>query len=178
MFGRCSWNNFYHLCLLLGTGRLTIRYLICKQSLASRTCCFIKDGARCRRGYHLKATIYKEREEVKRGEVRSNRRMEGEPTKVGPALTQISENTTLPFQQDYIRLQIYQVLQEMRQPQNMIWAEKVKQVPLISQPITPIQEMRSLPTKDTRPSEIGENTPLSDIIPTMTVGELLKLMKQ
>ena len=104
--------------------------------------------------------------------------MEGEPTKVGPALTQISENTTLPFQQDYIRLQIYQVLQEMRQPQNMIWAEKVKQVPLISQPITPTQEMRSLPTKDTRPSEIGENTPLSDIIPTMTVGELLKLMKQ
>ena len=40
---------------------------MCEQSIKDRTCCYLKAGSRCRRGYHLRGTTYAEQGEENEG---------------------------------------------------------------------------------------------------------------
>ena len=147
---------------------------LCKQSQHNRTCCFIKEGSRCRRGYHLRNTIYAEKgadrnnSEDKQSKVNNNERISNRE--------KISTNTQAsevpPFQQDLLRLEIYKILQEIRgSPPPVTWAKRVAHPQQFQ---VQNQEMFN----QVAPARMDLGTPLTSLKPGMTVGELLATMRQ
>ena len=121
----------------------------------------MKEGMKCRRGYHLKGTVFKDDEGRQYG--RFNNKNNETPINVwahkdsqtkSPVVTMPQAQST-HFYQDQLRGQILQIMKEM----------SVSPSPWVLPPVPPVQT-----------APVQESTTLNSLPRDLTVGDLLKAL--
>ena len=123
---------------------------LCRDSLKTRTCQDISDREKCKRGYHLKNTTKLAKNNQKNAPISRNEDVRKNTSNEDEIITQ---KNVLPFPKEYVRLQILQIMKELKEVENIRTAPQTIEAAIYQ-----------------------DSTKLQTLDHQMTIGDLMKMM--